>query len=251
MTALLLPAIAFAVTTIGTNITTGGHITPVSNNASDLGGATAWRNIYASTSILVTGASYFYATSTYTGTGADLVVAGVSTSTLAGQLTIAGNTILGNATTDTINVTGRISTSVLPSISNEVDLGSFARPWRNIYASTSVLVGGAAGASTTISSSGNITISGSILPSASVSNLGASSTPWQKIYASSSIVLGRNDATTTLNIASNTASAGKGTCIPLRATDGTLLYLSASSTTSAATDAAPWSVLVVSTVSCE
>lgn len=55
------------------------------------------------------------------------------TSTL-NTVSITGNTTVGNATTDTITVTGQVASDVLPSTDNARDLGSAAKSWNDIYA---------------------------------------------------------------------------------------------------------------------
>ena len=53
--------------------------------------------------------------------------------TVSGNLTVNGNTDLGNATSDTITVTGRFDSSLAPSADDTHDLGTTTRQWRNIY----------------------------------------------------------------------------------------------------------------------
>jgi hypothetical protein len=49
-------------------------------------------------------------------------------------LNITGNTILGNAATDTTTLTGRINSSVIPNATNgSFNLGSSSRPWGTVY----------------------------------------------------------------------------------------------------------------------
>ncbi len=213
---LTLPAIVLAVTTIGTNIDTGGivtvagdlnasstsylsHTIPALNNAYDLGSATSsWRNVYAS--------------GTYFGGGFN-----ASSTSYLSHTVPAGNNIW--------------------------DLGSATSSWRNVYASGTYFGGGFNASSTSVFNN--------VIPAAvNRYDLGASGTPWRSISASTSIVLGRQAASTTLGIASNVVAGtkGQGTCIALRATDGTLLYLSA---TSSQNGSASWTALAVSTSTCQ
>ncbi|MEK7516857.1 MAG: hypothetical protein AAB562_04665, partial [Patescibacteria group bacterium] len=107
--------------------TFAGPIRPSSNNAIDLGGfGSAWRDIYASGTIR---AGSFDLTSTS------------ATTTIAGHLAVQGNTRLGDATTDLIDVTGRFSTSLLPNQNNTLDFGAYGNAWRDIYASGTLRVG--------------------------------------------------------------------------------------------------------------
>lgn len=58
--------------------------------------------------------------------------------TLPSDLTVQGNTTLGDATTDTVTVTGRVNSSVLPSTTNSVDLGSTTQRWRDVFAAGTI-----------------------------------------------------------------------------------------------------------------
>ena len=171
---------------------------------------------------------------------------GLASALLLPAIALAVTTIGSNVTTDG---------NVLPGSNNTSDLGAFGTAFRDVYSSSSIRVGNGAGASSTFSASGNLTLGGAtgggIFPATgNTLDLGASSTPWRSISASTSIRLGRESASTTLGIASNSVSStkGQGTCIALRAADGTLVYLSVTSTPTALR---PWTSLAVSTASCE
>ena len=53
--------------------------------------------------------------------------------TVDGNATINGNTTLGNATSDTVTVTARVASSVLPSADNTYDLGSSGNSSKDLY----------------------------------------------------------------------------------------------------------------------
>lgn len=53
--------------------------------------------------------------------------------TITANLTVNGNTTLGNATTDTLTLTARMATSVVPSVDDAVDLGASGNEWRNLF----------------------------------------------------------------------------------------------------------------------
>ena len=53
--------------------------------------------------------------------------------TLAGNLVANGNVDLGDSTTDTISMTGRVDTNIVPSTDNARDLGSSSLEFRNLY----------------------------------------------------------------------------------------------------------------------
>ena len=49
------------------------------------------------------------------------------------DLQTLGNTVLGDASTDTITVTARVASSVVPSTTNTRDLGSSSLKWKDLY----------------------------------------------------------------------------------------------------------------------
>jgi len=73
------------------------------------------------------------------GTNVNQCVTSFVNATLSGNLTVNGNTTLGDAATDTITATGQFNTDLLPSTDNARDLGSTAKSWRTLYCETSVL----------------------------------------------------------------------------------------------------------------
>lgn len=74
------------------------------------------------------------------GTNVHACVTTIVNGTISGNLTVNGNTTLGDAATDTITATGQFNTDLLPSTDNARDLGSTAKSWRTLYCDTSVLV---------------------------------------------------------------------------------------------------------------
>jgi hypothetical protein len=79
-----------------------------------------------------------------TGTGSNLVVGGISGSSLDitgnakidGNLTLGGQLTIGDATSDTVNVVAALSSSLIPETDNVFDLGSATKSWRDLYVST-------------------------------------------------------------------------------------------------------------------
>jgi len=71
----------------------------------------------------------------------DLHLAGTATigvlqmanATLTGNLTVNGNTTLGNAASDTVTVTADVASPLLPSADDTFDLGAVGSEWRNLY----------------------------------------------------------------------------------------------------------------------
>jgi len=79
-----------------------------------------------------------------TGTGSNLVVGGISGSSLNitgnakvdGNLSLGGQLTIGDNTSDTVNVVASLSSSLIPSETNAFDLGSSTKIWRDLYLST-------------------------------------------------------------------------------------------------------------------
>ena len=107
--------------------------TPNVNNSKDLGNTTyRWRNLYLS-----------------------------GNANIQGSLEVDGNVDLGSDTADTITMTGRVDSSIIPNTNNAHNLGSSALRWANIYAdngdfSGNLDVDGDATIGGTITSTGNI-----------------------------------------------------------------------------------------------
>ena len=53
--------------------------------------------------------------------------------TVSGNLTVTGNTTLGDANTDTLTVTARVVSDVVPSTTNSRDLGTTTLRWKDLY----------------------------------------------------------------------------------------------------------------------
>jgi trimeric autotransporter adhesin len=53
-----------------------------------------------------------------------------------GNLTLGGNITIGDNTSDTVNVTAALSSSLIPQTTNAFDLGSADKIWRDLYIST-------------------------------------------------------------------------------------------------------------------
>lgn len=49
------------------------------------------------------------------------------------DLTVTGNTLIGNATSDTIGITAQLTTDLLPSTTDAVDVGSTSKQYRRVY----------------------------------------------------------------------------------------------------------------------
>jgi len=173
--------ISSASSTIGANLYMSGHILPNVNNLYDLANlGTAWRNIYASSSVNVgdgTNSSTLKgnylalgdgsSTSTFTATswilgqiaGSDLgkfYIDSNGNMSTSGTLQSFGNTTIGASTASaTLWVYGTVTTTgnIRPEHNNLYDLGGYNYAWRDIYASGTLRVG-----STSIMDSDELTI---------------------------------------------------------------------------------------------
>jgi hypothetical protein len=67
------------------------------------------------------------------GTSVNACVTNIVNGHISGNLTVDGNTTLGNATSDTITATARFNTDLLPSTDNARDLGSSSNSWKDLY----------------------------------------------------------------------------------------------------------------------
>ncbi|MBU3923265.1 hypothetical protein KJ684_03485, partial [Patescibacteria group bacterium] len=85
-----------------------------------------------------------------------LTSTGTGTSQLSGNLQVDGNTILGNAVSDTITVTGRFNTSLVPSADITYNIGSEDLRWNSFYVTSmsveNLYAGGVASTSFVINS---------------------------------------------------------------------------------------------------
>lgn len=92
------------------------NLIPSADNTHDLGSATdEWRNIYVDGIAQV-----------------DTLQVDES-ATITADLTVNGNTTLGNTNTDTVTIAAELASSLIPSVDNSYDLGSAADEWRNLY----------------------------------------------------------------------------------------------------------------------
>jgi hypothetical protein len=56
-----------------------------------------------------------------------------TTVTTSGNLTVNGNTTLGNAATDTVTITADVASNIIPSADNTYDLGAAGSEWKDLY----------------------------------------------------------------------------------------------------------------------
>ncbi len=93
-----------------------GAVVPVTNNDIDLGTSSLqFKDLYLD------------------GTATIDVLQVDTNSTLTGNLTVNGNTTLGNAASDTVTVTADVASPLIPSADDTYDLGAVGSEWRNLY----------------------------------------------------------------------------------------------------------------------
>ena len=93
-----------------------GAIVPVTNNDIDLGTSSLqFKNLYLD------------------GTATIDILQVDESATITANLTVNGNTTLGNAATDTVTVTADVASPLLPSADDTYDLGAVGSEWRNLY----------------------------------------------------------------------------------------------------------------------
>ena len=127
------------------------NLVPAAHNTHDLGNA-----------------SFMYRNMHMSGTANINTLAVVNNATIGGTLGITGdltvqnfiaqgNIDLGNATTDTVTVTGQFDSDLIPSTDNARDLGSSSKEWKDLYLTgvgyideLSVAVGSGQGVSTSL-----------------------------------------------------------------------------------------------------
>jgi hypothetical protein len=143
------------------------------------------------------------------GTGSQGSFAGISGSSLDitgnakidGNLTLGGNITIGDNTSDTVNMTAALSSSLIPSVTNAFDLGSATKIWRDLYISTGsikIINPGTGQVVGTITSnangdvntgtqnvSGSLNMTGSIIPGATNTfDLGSPTKQFRHLYIS-------------------------------------------------------------------
>ena len=151
-------------TTAGDGVSS--DLLPATHNAKDLGNSNyQWRNIFSSGTATLNNVTI----------GGTLGTTGDLT---AVNLIATGNVDLGNATGDTITVTGQFDSDLIPSTDDARDLGTSAKQWKDLHLDgvanideLSVAVGSGQGVST------------SLIPKTdALGSLGSSTREWNNLY---------------------------------------------------------------------
>jgi len=105
-----------ATDTITVTADVASNLTPSVDNTYDLGASTdEWRDIWID------------------GTATIDTLQVDESATITANLTVNGNTTLGNAATDIVTITADVASNLIPSVDDTHDLGSATDEWRNIY----------------------------------------------------------------------------------------------------------------------
>jgi len=236
-----LSNLRFSGSTITTDITNSNLIlnpngtgqVRVESNSLFVGNTVVTGNATIQTNLAVNGNTSLTGTLAVTGTttlGA-LVITSVSagSGTYTGNITVQGNTDLqgnvdiGDSTADTVTVTGRFDSSLVPSSTETNDIGSASLRWRDIYAQDgnfsgnidvtgNVTIGGniTIGDSDTDSISISADLTSNIIPNAgSTYDIGSSGKPWANVYADT--ITGALSGNVTGNVTGNITSSGTST----------------------------------------
>ena len=115
-------------------IATGTTLHPKTTNTVDLGTSSLkYKNAYLAGNLNI-GGSVTSSGAVNLGSTAITGTLSVSTdTTLTGNLTANGNTILGNAATDTVTVNADVASNLIPSVDDSYDLGAVGSEWRDAY----------------------------------------------------------------------------------------------------------------------
>jgi hypothetical protein len=112
----------------------------------------------------VTGTATFGAITIGSTIASDLNVTG--NVTVGGTLTANGSVDLGDTTADTVTITGRFDSSLVPSVTETNDIGSLTLRWRDIFAQdidgATLTTSGDATVGGNLAVTGNVTIGGNI-----------------------------------------------------------------------------------------
>ena len=174
-----------ATDTITVTADVASNLIPSADNTYDLGAATdEWRDLYID------------------GTATIDTLQVDESATITANLTVNGNTTLGNAATDTVTITADVASNLIPSVDDTHDLGSATDEWRNIYIDgtaqvDTLQVDESATITANLTVNGNTTlgnaatdtvtvtadVASNLIPSADATyDLGATGSEWRDLY---------------------------------------------------------------------
>ena len=91
----------------------------------------------------------------------------ITSLTTSGDVSVNGNTKLGDSSADIVSVNGSVNTNIIPSANITYNLGSNALRWKDVYGSNSYFVSG--------DFSGNVSIGGDLVVTGNVTTVNVSS----------------------------------------------------------------------------
>ncbi|MEK7627410.1 MAG: hypothetical protein AAB397_02405, partial [Patescibacteria group bacterium] len=128
--------------TLTINSSINSDLIPLTTNVYNLGSLTnQWKSLYVSGSTIYldgTAISNNSGTLAWAGSGGIQSTTGTSTLNI---LTISGNTVIGDATGDEITLNSRFVSSIVPKLDTNIDLGTSALRFNNLYALTMNVAG--------------------------------------------------------------------------------------------------------------
>ena len=189
--------------TLTINAALNSSIRPITTNTYDLGTSSfRWRNTYLinldvsgtitlpTSTVNVTGdlipnlvsSSPWYDLGSATNRWSTVYASALDVTTFnPTNLSVSGNTTLGNASVDTVTINGSVNASVIPT--GTVNLGSTTARWANVYAGAINANGNTTlGDASTDTVTFNASVNSNVLPTGTI-NLGASGSRWSTVYA--------------------------------------------------------------------
>lgn len=126
------------------------NILPLANVSYDIGsGNMSWRTVYANTVIAANVSSTNIFGTIQTASQPTITTVGTLT-----DLSVAGNTVLGDASSDVVSFTASVNTAIIPSANITYNLGSAEKRWNTVYANTGSFVD--------VTVTGDLTVSGTL-----------------------------------------------------------------------------------------
>ena len=183
------------------------NVQPSTNAARDLGSSSLrWRNTYtdqlnvsgntsignAAADLITIGGRFASSIIPNANVAVDLGSTGRRWShTYTDQLTVSGNTVIGNAAADLITIGGSVNSNLIPNADGSRDLGSSAIRWNNLFVEDTTISGNTSiGGATTDVVSFTARVNSDFIPDTDrTRSLGSSSLKWN-LYAEDAIVTG-------------------------------------------------------------
>lgn len=133
------------------------HFIPAANNTYNLGNnSLRWNDLY------LAGTTIYLGNSTISSSSGTVQIGNIELTTATiGDLTVNGNTVIGNATSDVISFIASVNTSINPSANVTYNLGTNTMRWNEIHASNVHSIDGYFEGNVDIA--GNLVVSGNVI----------------------------------------------------------------------------------------